>query len=234
MRRKRPAHGVNLRARRQSRPPPMLCMLMREHFVGSVFVGATQPGFQRVVRLEFDGRDEMGYDSKKFIYAEVMGNNSNLIFTDGSGKILGAMRQVDFTTSRLRQVLPGMQYELPPAQDKRDPLTETRDGFLALLGECIPERSAAKHINATYLGISPTVAREIAFRAAGSTDATVGGCSGYLLWREFSAVIGLIKGKALYPRYGIFGRRARRIFFSSAFAIRRERIAHIRQLRRAA
>ena len=139
-----------------------------------------------MARLEFDGRDEMGYDSKKFIYAEVMGKNSNLIFTDGNGKILGAMRQVDFTTSRLRQVLPGMLYELPPAQDKRDPLTETRDEFLALLGECIPERSAAKHINATYLGISPTVAREIAFRAAGSTDATVGGCSGYLLWREFS------------------------------------------------
>lgn len=179
--------------------PPTLCMLMRKHFVGSVFVGATQPGFERVARLEFDGRDEMGYDSKKFIYAEVMGKNSNLIFTDDSGKILGAMRQVDFTTSRLRQVLPGMQYELPPAQDKRDPLTETRDGFLALLGECIPERSAAKHINATYLGISPTVAREIAFRAAGSTDATVGGCSGYMLWREFSAVIGLIKEKRFTP-----------------------------------
>lgn len=179
--------------------PPTLCMLMRKHFVGSVFVGATQPGFERVARLEFDGRDEMGYDCKKFIYAEVMGKNSNLIFTDGNGKILGAMRQVDFTTSRLRQVLPGMLYELPPAQDKRDPLTETRDGFLGMLEECIPDRQAAKQINSAYLGISPTVAREIAFRASGSADATVGGSSAYLLWREFAAVIELIKEKRFTP-----------------------------------
>lgn len=206
--------------------PPTLCMLMRKHFVGSVFVGATQPGFERVARLEFDGRDEMGYDSKKFIYAEVMGKNSNLIFTDGSGKILGAMRQVDFTTSRLRQVLPGMQYELPPAQDKRDPLTETRDGFLALLGECIPERSAAKHINATYLGISPTVAREIAFRAAGSTDATVGGCSGYLLWREFSAVIGLIKEKRFTPVMAYSGGAPPNILFFRFCNTARANCAH--------
>ena len=179
--------------------PPTLCMLMRKHFVGSAFVGATQPGFERVARLEFDGRDEMGYDCKKFIYAEVMGKNSNLIFTDGNGKILGAMRQVDFTTSRLRQVLPGMLYELPPAQDKRDPLTETRDGFLGMLKECIPDRQAAKQINSAYLGISPTVAREIAFRASGSADATVGGSSAYLLWREFAAVIELIKEKRFTP-----------------------------------
>ncbi len=179
--------------------PPTLCMLMRKHFVGSVFTGAVQMGFERVARLEFEGRDEMGYDSKKFIYAEVMGKNSNLIFTDGSGKIIGAMRQVDFTTSRLRQVLPGMQYELPPAQDKKDPLTETREGFLAQLEACIPERSAAKHINTVYLGISPVVAREIVFRACGSTDAGVSGVPGYLLWREFSAVIEAIRERRFTP-----------------------------------
>lgn len=179
--------------------PPTLCMLMRKHFIGSVFVGAEQAGFERVARLEFAGRDEMGYDCKKYIYAEVMGKNSNLIFTDGNGRILGAMRQVDFTTSRLRQVLPGMMYELPPAQDKRDPLSETRDGFLELLSDCMPERGAAKHINAAYLGISPAVAREIVYRASGSVDTSVDAASPYLLWREFSAVMELIRRRDFAP-----------------------------------
>lgn len=179
--------------------PPTLCMLMRKHFLGSVFVSAEQHGFERVARLEFAGRDEMGYDCKKYIYAEVMGKNSNMIFTDSDGKILGAMRQVDFTTSRLRQVLPGMKYELPPAQDKRDPLTETRDGFFELLSACIQERSAAKHINAAYLGISPTVAREIVYRASGNIDTTIGGASPYLLWREFAAVTELIRSGEFTP-----------------------------------
>lgn len=179
--------------------PPTLCMLMRKHFVGAVFTGASQPGFERVARLEFEGRDEMGYGCKKIIYAEVMGKNSNLIFTDGGGRILGAMRHVDFTTSRLRQVLPGMQYEPPPAQDKENPLTETREGFLSRLDACIPERSAAKQINAAYLGICPAVAREIVFRACKNTDATVKEVPGYLLWREFEAVIEIIREKRFSP-----------------------------------
>ncbi len=185
--------------------PPTLCMLMRKHFVGAIFEGATQEGFERVAKLTFSGRDEMGYDCKKYIYAEVMGKNSNMIFTDGDGRILGAMRQVDFTTSRLRQVLPGMKYELPPAQDKLDPMNETSDGFSSRLDTAMPEKSAAKYINSTYLGISPVVAREIVFRACGSVDANIGDLSAYMLRREFFAVVELIRDKRFIPTLAYAG-----------------------------
>ena len=41
---------------------------------------------------------------------------------DGEDKIISALKIIDFSTSRLRQILPGLKYEAPPPQDKTDPL----------------------------------------------------------------------------------------------------------------
>ena len=112
---------------------PMLCMLLRKHLTGATLSEIEQMGFERVARLCFNTRDEMGFECKRYIYAEIMGKYSNLIFTDGDMKIISSVRTVDFTTSSLRQVLPGMIYELPPAQDKMDPLSETKEGFMQKL-----------------------------------------------------------------------------------------------------
>ena len=56
-------------------PPqaPMFCMLLRKHLTGARLADVRQEGFERVVTLEFDTRDEMGYECKKYIIAEVMG-----------------------------------------------------------------------------------------------------------------------------------------------------------------
>ena len=103
--------------------PPMLCMLLRKHLQGAKLSDVRQAGFERVAYLEFETRDEMGFPCKKYLVAEIMGKYSNLIFTNEVMKVVSALRPVDFSTSALLQVLPGMTYELPPKQDKRDPLT---------------------------------------------------------------------------------------------------------------
>ena len=46
-----------------------------------------------------------------------MGKHSNLILISG-GTIIDSIKRVDFTTSSYRQVLPGLEYKLPPEQDK--------------------------------------------------------------------------------------------------------------------
>lgn len=155
-------------------PPPMLCMLLRKHLQGAKLTDVRQEGFERVATLEFETRDEMGFDCKRRLIAELMGKYSNLIFTDGDGKVLAALRTVDFTTSSRRQVLPGMTYELPPRQEKLDPIQQTPESFSALLANAAHERPLDKWITATFLGIAASVAREIAYRAAGRVDVCVG------------------------------------------------------------
>ena len=157
--------------------PPLFCTLIRKHLTGAKLLMLEQMGFERVIRLSFQARDEMGFHYTVRLYAEIMGKYSNLILTDESDKVLGAVKPVDFTTSQKRQVLPGMQYELPPAQDKIDPTVADRDGFLALRRE--DTKAADKFLTTHYLGISTLSAREIAHRAKDETDEA--------LWEAFSA-----------------------------------------------
>ncbi len=155
--------------------PPMFCVMLRKHFQGARFAGAEQLGFERAARLTFDTHDELGFSTQKHIICELMGRFSNIIITNAEDKIIGVLKSIDFSTSEKRQVLAGMRYELPPKQDKYDPLSDEVDErlFKQLAAENDPSKSAEKFIMANFSGIAPMIAREIVFRAAGKTDATL-------------------------------------------------------------
>ena len=179
--------------------PPMFCMLLRKHLAGAKFRRAEQFGFERAARLSFAAYDEMGYPTEKSLIVEIMGKHSNLILTDGNDKIVAVLRPVDFTTSRKRQVLPGMIYEMPPAQDKIDPLTETEEGFLSRLTAASPEKGAAAFLSATYLGIATQTASEIVFRAVGSSDVKVGEIQPAAYYSSFSSWFAAVKREEFTP-----------------------------------
>ena len=168
---------MNLTSLKPENPatPPMFCMMLRKHFSGARFAGAEQLGFERAARLTFDTHDELGFSTKKHVIVELMGRFSNIIVTNAEDRIVGVLKSVDFTVSEKRQVLPGMLYELPPKQDKLDPLAEQTDErtFKALAAKEDPDRSAEKFIMAHFAGLSPLIAREIVYRAAGRTDASL-------------------------------------------------------------
>lgn len=173
--------------------PPMLCMLLRKHLQGAKLCSVEQFGFERAVILGFETRDEMGYECVKYLIAELMGKYSNLIFADSDMKIITALKIIDFSTSSLRQVLPGMKYELPPKQDKLNPLETDEAEFMRLIEEAPPERGCDKFILGNYLGISAAVAREVAFSATRATDTPLSACSPRVLWSNFSELIERIK-----------------------------------------
>ncbi len=178
--------------------PPQFCVLLRKHLSGAKLLSVRQLGFERVLVLELETRDEMGFLCIRRLYAEIMGKYSNLIFTDGEDKILAVLRPVDFTTSTKRQVLPGMRYEMPPPQDKINPLACDEaaffDAFTAGEG-----RPADKWLTATFLGISAAVAREIAYRALGTTDALLTAAHGGPLFAEFARLFEGVKAKNFTP-----------------------------------
>ena len=172
---------------------PMFCMLLRKHLTGARLSDIRQEGFERVVTLEFDTRDEMGFACTRRIVAEIMGKYSNLIFTDGEGKIISALKTIDFTTSTQRQVLPGMRYELPPPQDKDNPLEVDFHRFAELYNAENPEKPLDKFILSRFMGISATVAREMAVIATRHTDTPLRYATAEEAWRGFDAVISRIK-----------------------------------------
>ena len=171
--------------------PPQFCVLLRKHLSGGKLLDVKQIGFERVLCLEFETRDEMGYLCTRRLVIEVMGKYSNLIFTDGEDKILAVLRPVDFTTSSKRQVLPGMRYELPPAQDKKNPLECTKDEFFAFY-EKGADMPADKWLTAQFLGLSATVAREIVY-CVSSCENRLSFLEKTALWQSFSRVFERVK-----------------------------------------
>ncbi len=186
-------------ARENPAQAPMFCMLLRKHLMGARLSDIRQEGFERVVTLEFDTRDEMGFACTRHLVCEVMGKYSNIIFTDGDGKIISALKTIDFTTSALRQVLPGMRYELPPPQDKENPLTVTRERFSELFDAEIADRPLEKFILSRFVGISAAVAREMVMLATRHSDTTKSYASSDELWRGFTMIIDRIRRNDYAP-----------------------------------
>ena len=90
--------------------PPTFCMLLRKYLQGARLTSIEQANFDRVAILEFTGRDEMGFESKKYLIAELMGRYSNLIYADSEKKIVSALKTVDITESSERQLISGIRY----------------------------------------------------------------------------------------------------------------------------
>lgn len=172
--------------------PPSFCMMLRKHLGGAVFMGAEQLGSERAVRLSFSTRDEMGFTCERYLIVEIMNKYSNIILCRDGDKIAGAARVVDFTTSRLRQVLPGMTYEPPPKQDKKDILDVDRDMLFRAAAEA-GDVPTDKFLIRNFAGLSPLLCREIAYRASGAVDAPVFDCDGGRLWSAFSEVQEIIR-----------------------------------------
>ena len=153
--------------------PPMFCMLLRKQLLGGRIMSLKQIGGDRVVHLTVDTVDELGDHVDRVLILEVMGRHSNLILTDGNGRIIDAARHVSQDMSRVRLIQPGLTYAPPPGQDKLDPAEATAEKLLPYL-----EKNAAlplqKALGQSLSGYSAQAARELCCRVTGSNQAMIG------------------------------------------------------------
>ena len=150
--------------------PPMFCMLLRKHLSGGRILEVTQPHLERVVELRIEALDELGDRAERRLILEAMGRRANLVLVDQEGRIVDCMRRVDADMSAKRQLLPGMFYRLPVAQEKQDPTALDRPQLEDLLAAAPEEAQADKWLLDTFNGLSPLVCRELAQQAGGAAD----------------------------------------------------------------
>ena len=187
--------------------PPMFCMLLRKYLQGARLSEISQADFDRVAFLGFDTRDEMGFPTRRYLIAELMGKYSNLIFADENKKVITALRTSDFSQDSLRPLMPGITYRLPPSQDKANPLHTDREAFSAYYRAAAPERGCDKFLVQTFAGLSPTVACEITFLATGHTDTPLRYCFEDDVWERFSEVVACIREERFSPSLILDGER---------------------------
>lgn len=144
---------------------PMFCMLFRKYIQGGNIVNVSQVDFERIIKISVESFDELKEKTTKDIIIEIMGRHSNIILTHSSNnKIIDSAKRIPPSVSRVRQILPGQTYVLPPKQDKLNPITDiSLNSFVDTLSSF--DGPIFKAIYSKFLGISPVIAKEICFRA---------------------------------------------------------------------
>lgn len=204
-----------------TRVTPLL-LLLRKYARGGRLVRIHQPSrLERVVFLRFarfiptggaepppeageEEDDETLLDgevAETTLAVEIMGRHSNLVLIDDEGLVMDSAKRVPSRLSRVRPILPKLHYVPVPPQEKADPQAIGAADLAALLaaepGAALPSLLVGK-----LRGLSPQVAREVAFRALGNPKARAGDAVGQeaALRRALDEVLAPLRTGAWSPR----------------------------------
>ena len=151
--------------------PPMFCMVLRKHLETGRIAGVRQYGLDRLLIMDIDFLSAGGRIITKSLVVELMGKYSNIILVQ-DGIIIDALRKVGTNSSRVRTVLPGDEYALPPQQDKLNLLeTPVSEVMAVIKAKC--DMKLSKAILDTCLGFGPVTAKEAAYGAGLPASMTV-------------------------------------------------------------
>lgn len=139
--------------------PPMLTMLLRKHLGGAKLVDIIQDGFERILTLVFDAKNDLGDPVTFRLIIEIMGRYSNIILVDEKGMIVECVKRIDALKSSVREILPGIEYKLPPQQNKMNILSDDIDEIEKAIQ--VLDLKKSKAVSEVLQGVSPIVAREI-------------------------------------------------------------------------
>ncbi len=141
----------------QNPPAPLaFCMLLRKHLQAGRIVDISQKDSERIIEISLETLNELGFTVSKKLIFEIMGKHSNVILVDvTTGKVIDSIKRISIDVNRVRQILPGRQYQYPPAQDKISFKDISAEELSSISG-------GTKEILSRVGGISPAVAAELA------------------------------------------------------------------------
>ncbi|MBS4536119.1 NFACT family protein [Clostridium sp. D2Q-14] len=156
--------------------PPMFCMLLRKHLQNGKILSIKQQYLERIIKITISNYDELGVLSEKELIIEIMGRHSNIILIEKrTKKIIDAIKRITPDISSVRQVLPGVKYQLPPNQNKLNPLKLNKEQFFNIINNVNEGNKIYKFIYENFVGISPLIAKEICSRENIYENSLIGG-----------------------------------------------------------
>ncbi|RXI37999.1 fibronectin/fibrinogen-binding protein [Clostridium tetani] len=141
--------------------PPMFCMILRKYLSNSKITSIYQLQLDRVVFIDFQGKDELGFEKTYTLIIEIMGRHSNISLVEKSNSIiLDSIKHITPEINSVRTLLPGLKFVLPPKSNKLNPLDYTYDD----LEKFILENNIKLNntfISKAFMGVSNQLSKEI-------------------------------------------------------------------------
>ncbi|MEZ4729109.1 MAG: NFACT RNA binding domain-containing protein [Caldilineaceae bacterium] len=160
---------VSQKLRRGVEQTTPLLLLLRKYVRGAQVTAVVQPEpTERVLYLHFDHPDH----GVTQLVTEIMGQRSNVLLLNPAGQIMECLRRIWPGERVQRELLPGRLYTLPPRKEKLSPFDDGSPEYYARLQLLTQMAGPLWRILVDHLtGVSPSQAREAAWRATGESDA---------------------------------------------------------------
>ena len=151
-----------------------LLAALRDHLVPGMLEKVVAAPFERVVQLHCRGRSSPGSGRYRLI-AELIGNQGIMVFfSDPEQVVIETLRRIRGTE---RTLVPGEPYAFPPPM-RKTPLGEATREQLAEADRLETPDALARHLTATFAGLSRDMAQEVLARAGLSNAAGIANTDG--------------------------------------------------------
>lgn len=162
-------HLVDFKLRRGVEGASPLLLLLRKFARGARIQEVRQwSPIERVACLELE-HPEHGPST---LVVELVGRRSNVVLLDGEGTIRDCLVRVPPSERAQRLLLPGHVYQEPPPQEGLLPWDDGSTDYYQRLAALVQKPGPLwRTLVSGVAGMSPTLAREVAWRACGRADA---------------------------------------------------------------
>lgn len=148
--------------------PTNFTMTLRKYLDGAILEKVEQVGNDRIIRLVFNTRDELGDSQKLILVSEIMARHSNIsLVNDKTGKIIDTIKHVGSDQNRVRLLLPGATFVMPPKQDKANPYLPNQI-YSDLVRQYKEPAELARQLQQSYEGLGRDTAKDLANRLLAS------------------------------------------------------------------
>lgn len=150
--------------------PSNFAMTMRKYLEGAILESIEQVGNDRIIKMNFKTRDELGDQQRLVLVIEIMARHSNVsLVNEKNHKIIDTIKHVGSDQNRVRLLLPGATFVMPPKQDKVNPYLPNQI-YTDLVRKDLDENELAKQLQARYQGLGRQSAQELARELQASSD----------------------------------------------------------------
>ena len=115
---------------------PMFLMVLRKYLIGGRIKSISQLDGDRIVLMEIEATDEMGFNSIYSLIIEIMGRHSNItLVRNRDNKVMESIKHITPDINSYRVLFPGITYVYPPKSTKLNPFNINFEDFLRFISE---------------------------------------------------------------------------------------------------
>ncbi len=157
-----PRIHITERSKANPMQPPMFCMLLRKYLIGAKLINIEQRHCDRILCLDFESRDEMGFDSIYTLIVEIMGRHSNItLIRKRDNIVMDSIKHITPNINSYRSIYPGINYKFPPEPNKLNPLDFSEDVNIDL--DSSVSISDSSILTKIFTGVSSLLSKEIVY-----------------------------------------------------------------------